>query len=198
MKLIEFLVRLSKRTNKLIKNCQMALYSAASARLCACTKRTLCVRVCELWVARAEFIMMFSGARPCLKTWRAEMSSLTVTSEKLWHSKMSLFISRVRSLRKLRVHLQLLTRNNTVYIISHLCSGSIQRALLPADICYLVCVSNFFMLLLLSRYMAVECTTKKNTGNRLNTDKWQKKKNIQQFKSTCRQQKLQIKKTSQY
>lgn len=56
MKLIEFLMRLSKWTNKLIRNWQMGLYSAVfvCVSMCMhCIKHTLCV--CVLWVAGAVY-----------------------------------------------------------------------------------------------------------------------------------------------
>lgn len=109
LKLIEFLMRLSKRTNELIKNWQMALHSAVLGILplcvCVCVHNASCVSVyvCVYVVGGQSmygFIIMCSGAWPCLKTRIAEMTSLTETSEWLWHSKMSLFCFHTYNLSK--------------------------------------------------------------------------------------------------
>lgn len=103
MKLIEFLMRLSKRTNKFIKNWQMGLHSAVLGilPLCVCmcvcvsvwerktvrTFNTLCACVCGGRGSMYGSVMMCFGPWPCLKTWRAEMSSVTVTLERLSQQK---------------------------------------------------------------------------------------------------------------
>lgn len=55
MKLIEFLVRLSKWTNKLIRNWQMGLYSAVLVCVSMCMHCIKHICVCVLWVARAVY-----------------------------------------------------------------------------------------------------------------------------------------------
>lgn len=61
MKLIEFLMRLSKRTNELIKNWQMGLHSTVLGILplcvCVCVYIMHPVCLCALWVARACIVL---------------------------------------------------------------------------------------------------------------------------------------------
>lgn len=104
------------------------------------------------------------------------MSSLTVTSEKLWHSKMSLFISHIHSVHTLHTHLQVLTTDSKSYIISVQQQYSTVVIIDQYSLFQITFYHVFALGLVYNRTMGVL--------------KVQLNIFIQQFNSTCRQQKI--------